>query len=198
MATDIGKLIANLHAFYDFRDKIVVSIGAGGGQLIEYGRPAERVFAVDNSAEALAKLRESLSRSGLEDKFTLVLSDFDRCEQRGNVVVFEFCLHEMPDPGAALEHAQKLAVDVLVLDHLPGSPWIYYATEEKKAAGSWQALRSRPLRKFQEYETVQFFKDFEELRQKVSVMGEEAMRRIQPFAGRAEFTIPMTYGFALR
>jgi tRNA A58 N-methylase Trm61 len=197
MATDIGKLIANLHAFYDLRDKAVVSVGAGGGQFIEYGRRAKKVWAVDTSEEALGKLQESLARAGLEEKFSLVLSDFNRFRQKGDVVVFEFCLHEMPDPAAALAHARELAGDVLVLDHLPESPWIYYGTEEEKVANSWRELRSRPLRNFQKYEAAQFFKDYEELRQKVSVMGEEAVRRIKPFIGRKDITIPMAYGFAL-
>jgi len=197
MATDIAKVLGNLFDFYDFSGKTVVSVGAGGGQFIEYGRPARSVFAVDNSREALDKLEDSLSRSDLRQKFTLVLSDFNRCEQKGDVVVFEFCLHELPDPAAALEHARSLAGDVLVLDHLPESPWIYYATEENKAAGSWLALSSLPLRKVQKYETVQFFKDYEELRRKVEVMGEAAIVRIKPFLGRPDFTIPMSYGFAL-
>ncbi len=197
MATDIAKLLGNLFDFYDFSGKTVVSVGAGGGQFIEYGRPARCLFAVDNSREALDKLEDSLSRSDLRQKFTLVLSDFDRCGQKGDVVVFEFCLHELPDPAAALEHARSLAGDVLVLDHLPESPWIYYATEENKAVGSWRALRSLPLRKFQKYETFQFFKDYEELRRKVEVMGEAAIVRIKPFLGRTDISIPMSYGFAL-
>jgi SAM-dependent methyltransferase len=197
MATDIKKLVGNLLEFYDFKNKTVVSVGAGGGQLIEYGRPAKKVIAVDNSIEALDKLKESLAKSDLGDKFTLVHSDFYQCDQKGDVVVFEFCLHEMPDPATAVVHARKLAGDVLALDHLPESPWIYYGTEEEKAVGSWRALRSLPLRKFQKYDAVQFFKDYEELRQKVGVMGEEAIRRIRSFAGRTDFIIPMTYGFAL-
>ena len=40
MATDITQVSANLLSFYDFRDKVVVSVGAGGGQLIEYARSA--------------------------------------------------------------------------------------------------------------------------------------------------------------
>jgi tRNA A58 N-methylase Trm61 len=197
MATDIAKLIANLFAFYDFAGKAVVSIGAGGGQFIEYGRQARTVYAVDNSAEALERLRESLRRSGLEDKFTLIHSDFFRCRQPADVAMFEFCLHEMPDPAAALAHARALAGDVLVLDHLPESPWAFYVTEEEKAAGGWRALRALAPRRVQAYEAVQFFKDFEELRLKVAPMGEEAFRRIEPFRGQTGFTIPMSYGFAL-
>jgi SAM-dependent methyltransferase len=188
MATDYAKLVSNVLEFYNFRGKAVLSIGAGGGQLVEYGRPAARVIAVDNSDEALGRLRASLAASGLSGKFTLVLSDFDRCENKGDVAVFEFCLHEMPDPAQAVEHARKLAGDVLVLDHCPGSEWAYYVSEEKKVARSWQALQAFHFRKEQKYEAVQFFKDYEELYQKV---------RIKPFIGRENFSIPMTYGFAM-
>lgn len=78
-----------------------------------------------------------------------------------------------------------------------GSPWAYCVTEEEKAAGSWRAVRSRPLRRLQEYAVVQSFKEYEELRLKVSAMGEEAIRWIRPFVGRTDFAIPMTYGIAL-
>jgi len=53
MATDIKKVIEDLLGFYDFDDKVVISVGAGGGQLIEYGRKAKRVIALDNDAEAI-------------------------------------------------------------------------------------------------------------------------------------------------
>ena len=36
----------------------------------------------------------------------------------------------------------------------------------------------------------------DELRQKVSAMGEAAIRRIQPFTGRTDITIPMSCGFS--
>jgi hypothetical protein len=53
MATDINTIIANLMAFYDFRDKTVISVGAGGGQLIEYGRTAGKIIAVENDPGAM-------------------------------------------------------------------------------------------------------------------------------------------------
>lgn len=197
MAADIGKILKNLFAFYDFSGKTIVSVGAGGGQFSEIARPAREVFAVDNSREALETLRAGLSGSDLKEKFTLVHSDFNDCRQKGDVVIFEFCLHEMPDPDAALTHALDLAGDVLVLDHMPESPWAYYVTEEIKAAGSWRAVRAHSLRKYQDYGAVQFFKDYEELRRKVEAMGEAAIARIEPFFGRTDIVIPMAYGFAL-
>ncbi len=197
MATNINKVIGNLFGFYDFRDKTVISIGAGGGQMIEYGRPAKKVIAIDSDSEALDKLKTSLCRSGLDDKFTLVHSDFFLADPRGDVVLFEFCLHEMADPAAAITRATKMAGDTLVLDHWPGSEWAFFVAEEEKVASSWRALRTFHTRKCQKYETVQFFKDYEELHQKVRVQGDISISRIKPFIGQANFTIPMSYGFAL-
>ncbi|MDD8013676.1 MAG: class I SAM-dependent methyltransferase [Acidobacteriota bacterium] len=197
MATDIKKIIGNLLAFYDFPNKTVISVGAGGGQMVEYGRPARRVFAVDNSREALAALQQRLAGSGLEKKFSLVHCDFSSCDLNADVLAFEFCLHEMPDPAAAIAHARKLAGDILVLDHWPGSEWAFCVSEEEKVARSWEALNSIQPRKTVMYETVQFFKDYEELYRKVLPMGDVSIGRIRPFIGRTDFTIPMSYGFAL-
>ncbi|MCX6556599.1 MAG: methyltransferase domain-containing protein [Candidatus Aminicenantes bacterium] len=197
MAADIKQLLSNLLGFYDFTGKTIVSIGAGGGQMIEYARPAKRVFAVDSSAAALDTLRQNLKKSDLANKFTIILSDFYRCQQKGDVVLFEFCLHELPDPATALAHARELAGDVLVADHFPGSEWAYHVAEEDKVARSWKALHACRPRKVQKHETVQSFKDYQELRLKVESIGEVAISRITPFVGRSDFTIPMTYGFAL-
>lgn len=197
MAADIGTIIRSLLAFYDFRDKTVIAVGAGNGQMIEYGRPARKVHAVDGSAEALEALRRRLAGSGLEDKFALLHSDFFRCGLRGDVVAFEFCLHEMPDPAAALAHARELAGDILIMDHGPGSDWAFYVSEELKVARSWQALEAARPRKVQIHETVQSFKDYEELRLKVLPMGDVSRRRSEPFIGRKNFTIAMSIGFAL-
>ncbi len=197
MAADIKKIISNLFEFYDFRNKTVISVGAGGGQMVEYGRPARQVYAVDNSREALAALQQKLAGSGLEDKFTLVHCDFSSCDLNADVLVFEFCLHEMPDPAAAIAHAGKLAGDILVLDHWPGSEWAFCVSEEEKVARSWEALNSVHPRKIAMYEAVQFFGDYEELYRKVLPMGDVSIRRIRPFVGRTDFTIPMSYGFAL-
>jgi len=194
---DSKKLIGNLLDFYDFKNKTIVSVGSGGGQLIEYGHAAKKIFAIDNNEEALRKLKESLAKSGLDDKFTLVYSDFYLADQKGDVVMFEFCLHEMPDQVKAVDHAGEMADDILVLDHWPESEWAYYVAEDKIVDKSWQALRSFHFRKVQKYEAAQLFKDYEELYQKVKVMGEVSINRINPFIGQKNFSIPMAYGFAL-
>lgn len=197
MATDIKTIVANLLAFYDFRDKTVISVGAGGGQLIEYGRTAGKVIAVDNDPSAMEKLRENLKLSGLEDKFTTVLEDFDRTASRGDAVLFEFCLHEMSDPEAAVKHARSLAPDVIIFDHWPGSEWSYIAAEEAKVAAGWQALMHFAIKKEQKHDAVQVFKDYEELYTKVKGQGATSIARIAKYKGKTDIVIPMSYGLVL-
>jgi len=197
MATDIKKLIDNLLAFYDFTDRVVVSVGAGGGQFVEYGRAARSVFAVDQDLSALEKLRESLAAAGLDDKFKIIHSDFLRTDLKADVVVFEFCLHEIDDPPAAVRHAKAMAPEVLILDHAPGSDWSHIAAEDEKVARLWSGFSMSAFRKVRTYDATQSFGDYEELRQKVKGQGELSLARIQKFQGEREIVIPMTYRFAL-
>jgi tRNA A58 N-methylase Trm61 len=197
MATDIKTIVANLLAFYDFRDRTIISIGAGGGQFIEYGRTAGKVIAVDNDPSAMEKLRENLKLSGLEDKFTTVVEDFDRTALRGDAVLFEFCLHEMKDPEAAVKHARSLAPDVIIIDHWPGSEWSFIAAEEAKVAAGWQALMRFAFKKEQKHDTVQIFKEYDELYAKVKGQGETSIAHIVKYKGKTDIVIPMSYGLVL-
>lgn len=43
MATDTKKIINNLLEFYDFNNRTIIKFGAGGGQLIEFGRMNGRI-----------------------------------------------------------------------------------------------------------------------------------------------------------
>ena len=197
MATDINIIIRNLLEFYDFNSKTIVTVGEGGGQLIEYGRVSKHVIAVDYDREALDKLKVNLVKSGLDDKFELVHSDFNRSGVEGDVVMFEFCLHEMEDPLSALKHALTMAPDILVLDHWPDSEWAFFGDEDQKIVKSWAAVHEFCVKKIQKFDTVQFFHDYEELYQKVKPQGKVSIDRIKGFQGKTNFTIPMSYGFAL-
>ena len=196
MATDYREIIRNLLNFADFAGRSVIAVGAGGGQLIEYGRPAAKVIAVDPDPAALEPLREKLERSGLADKFTVIQSDFLGFRERSDIVLFEFCLHEMPNPSAALTHARTLAPTVVVMDHWPGSEWAFITAEEDKAIEAWAAVLSCRPEKTVSIEAFQLFKDYEELRQKVQGQGAMSLARIEGFRDRSDITIPMTYGFA--
>jgi SAM-dependent methyltransferase len=197
MPADYRQMIADLLSFYDFTAKTVLDVGGGGGQLAEFGRAAGRVLALDIDASALDRLRESLRAGGLEDKFEPVLGDFFRVALEADVVLFEFSLHEMPDPGAAVERAQTMAPDVVVFDHWPGSPWSFLGAEEDKVALSWASLGRFPVRKTRRYETLQVFSDYEQLRERVKGQGEISLARILPFKGHTDIRIPMPYGLAL-
>ena len=197
MATDLKKIIENLLAFCDFKDRTAITVGAGGGQFIEYGRHARHVLALDSDPQALQKLQENLKIADLENKFTPVLGDFFQTHLRGDVVLFEFCLHEMPDPKAAITHARTMAPEIVVIDHWPGSEWSYYTAEDEKVAASWGAMETFPLKKKQKYDAVHFFKDYDELYQKVHVQGEISLARIERFRSHKSIAIPMSYGLAL-
>jgi len=197
MAADIKKMISNLLEFYNFSDKTIITVGAGGGQFIEYGRNSKKVLAIDSDKEALVKLKENLIKSGLDDKFTLFHSDLYLSNLQGDVVLFEFCVHEMKDPEAALKHALTMAPDIVIADHLPDSEWAYIIDEKEKISNSRAALELFHLKKDQRFDTFQFFNDYEELYQKVKVQGARTIERIAKFKDKENFTIPMSYGFAL-
>lgn len=197
MATDVMRILENLLAFFDFSGKSMISVGAGGGQLAGYGATAASVTAVDPDGEALERLRRRVGELGLVGRFTLVEADFLAVTVRAEVVLFEFSLHEIPDPAAALRHARTLAPDIVVLDHAEGSAWAHTVVETEKAASSWAAVRAEGVRELRRFQAVQRFAGYEELRDKVAVQGEEALRRIEQFRGAAGIEIAMPYALAL-
>ncbi|MBP7461682.1 MAG: hypothetical protein KBA26_10375 [Candidatus Delongbacteria bacterium] len=197
MAVNIDEMINNLLEFYSFDNKTIISVGAGGGQFIEYGRRSKRVIAIDNSLPALTALEKALQSKCLTDKFTLIHSDFYQTDVKGDVVLFEFCLHEMEDSIRAIDHALTMAPCVVVSDHWPESEWAYIADEREKVIHSWGGLERFTFQKIQRYDTHHYFLDYQELLMKVKVQGETSIRRIESYRGRINITIPMSYGFAM-
>jgi hypothetical protein len=197
MATDVAAVLANLLAFHEFDDKTMISVGAGGGQIAGYGRVARKVIAVDPDSAALAALADRARALGIEDRFVLLEKDFMAVSERAEVVLFEFCLHEIPDHGGALAHAATLAPDIVVIDHAPGSPWAHVVDETEKVAASWAAVAARGVRRAEDFDAVQRFASYQELFDKVKGQGSEAIRRIERWRGCADITIPMAYRIAL-
>lgn len=197
MATNVKEIIDNLLEFYEFDNQIVISVGAGGGQFIEYGRYSRKVIAVDNDEAALNKLERALYNYNLMDKFTLINADFYEINQKGDVVFFEFCLHEMKETEIAINHALTLAPSILISDHWPNSEWAYIVDEKEKVINSWEALKKHKFKRVRRYDTVQSFHDYEELFLKVQSQGENSIRRITKYKNMKDFTIPMSYGLAL-
>lgn len=197
MATDYGKLTRNLGRFYDFTDKIVIFVGAGGRQLLDRSVRTSKLIAIDQDTEALKELQSKVAAEGTRDCIEVVASRFEDVRLSGDVVYFEFCLHEMDDPGKALAHARALAPDLVVFDHSPGSGWAYYAAEEDKVHRSSEAMRQFGVRRRRTYLTEQRFRDHAELLAKVRGQGSVAIERAQRFAGATDISIPMSYELAL-
>lgn len=197
MAVDIARIVADLLEFYDFSDRLVLSVGAGGGQLAEYGRRARRVLAVDRDARALGVLASRVRELGLHHRFILRHADLLAVEDPVDVVLFELSLHEMPDPGLALDHALRLAPEVVVLEHSPGSPWAFQVLEEGKVELAWRAVRRRNPSRVRHHGLEHRFDTHRELLDRVGCQGEEAVRRAERFRDRTGISIPVGYGLAL-
>ncbi len=197
MATDVGLVVRNPLEFYPLAGKTVVSVGAGGGQLVEYGRDARGVVAVDADAEALRRLSGVLAAKGLSERFERICSDVLDVTVRGDVVLFEFSLHEMPDPERALAHAGTLAPNVVVLDHAPGSEWAWHVVEEEKVKRSAEAMSRVGVRAERLFLGEQRFADHAGLLAKVSGQGPLAVERAERFRGAREILIPFGYEVAL-
>jgi len=50
--------------------------------------------------------------------------------------------------------------------------------EEIKVSDSWNAVMNFKIKKIQRHNTVQYFKDYDELFQKVKIQGENSIKRI--------------------
>ncbi len=197
MATDVRQLTDNLRGFHDLQGRVILSVGAGGGQFLDAYRQARRIVAVDSDPAALRQLEAAVAARGLQDRVELIQGDFFEVAWRGEVVLFEFCLHEMPDPARALERARSLAPEVVVFDHAPGSRWTYHTLEEDKVFRSTEAMEACGIRRRAAFHGEQRFRDYAELRDKVAGQGPTAIERIAPFQDRRDIVIPMDYLAAL-
>ena len=197
MAVDYAQLVANLRRFYDFSGKVGLVVGAGGGLLLDPASTAKKLIAVDRDREALHRLKAKIDANGARDAIEVVCASFEVVNLRGDVVYFEFCLHETTSPEQALAHARTLAPDIIVYDHLPDSPWSFHAAEEDKVRRSAEAMERFGVRRRQTFSTEQRFRDHDELLAKIRVQGPVAIQRAERFIGATNVVIPMSYGLAL-
>ena len=197
MATDVADIVRRLTSFYDFAGRAIVAVGAGGGQLAEYAREAARVVAVDPDAAAMQRLRTAADAKGLVERYTFLLDDFLAVRPRGDVVLFEFCLHLLADPEQALDHASELAPDVVVIDHAPGSRWMWHAAEDGGVERAWGAVARRHAKRTLEVRAVQRFRDFEELAARLAAQPPPSRERIESQRGGVDIAIDMPYRLAL-
>jgi tRNA G37 N-methylase Trm5 len=197
MAADLVEILENLNSFHSVAGQTVVHVGAGGGQFIDYSAVATSVVAIDSDAAAVAALTEAVQTKGLVDRVRVVHVEFESFVGNADIFVFEFCLHEMADPAAALLHARACARQTLIMDHSPESAWAWYLDETEKATRSWRAVEELGVERQADFDAVQRFADYAELVDKVRILGEPALTRIREFEGRRDIEIPMAYRAAL-
>lgn len=197
MAIDFLELTGNLHRTYDFTAKTVLFVGAGGRQLFDLRIKAKKLIAIDQDSGALAQLKEGLSALGPETPVEVVASRFEDVFVFGDVVYFEFCLHEMTDPRKTLTHAQSLAPEIVVFDHSVGSEWVFYAAEEEKVRRSAKAMKEFGIRRRAMFRTNQLFKNHAELLAKIAGQGPVAIERATMFEGLLDIAISMPYELVL-
>lgn len=197
VAADISGMIEALKSFYDFSGKTVLLVGAGGGQLLDGVRAARKLVAIDRDADALRAMMAVATSKGMEELVEPLHADWDDLDIRGDTVYFEFCLHEMPDPGRALRHARSLAPEVLVFDHLPDSEWARCAGEAELVSGSTEALSRCPIKRSSAWCGEQRFADYAELWGRLSRDPRTREADIAPYRGRRDITIPMSCGLTL-
>jgi ubiquinone/menaquinone biosynthesis C-methylase UbiE len=197
VATDLSAVVRNVLGFCDLAGKAVISIGAGGGQLLELARDARSLLAVDIDPAGLEQTRARAGAIGLGPRFSSLCADVTTLSgMHGDVVLFEFSLHEVADPVAALAVAQRLAAEVVVLDHDRDSPWAFVVDEVAKVEQSWRAVLALSPLSSALFLGEQRFADVDELRARVASQGERALARAATYAGRAPVTIPFSYAVA--
>ena len=195
--TDINKIISNLKKFCTLDDKVILCVGAGGGQFVVYGRDARKVIAIDSDPEALKILETRVEEEGLKEKFEIILKDFGKCNIHADLVIFEFSLHEMRNPCAAIRRALTLAPEVVIMDHWKSSSWAFLIDEYDKITRSWNAVETFIVKNLKVYDSMQNFADYDQLNRKIESQGETAIERAKDYKNRKNFTIPFSYAFAL-
>ncbi len=197
MAADLAAVLADIESCFDFSGLSVLHVGAGGGQFVGYAAKAARVLGVDPDPGAIARLREALRAQGLEGRFAVLHGGILDAREPADVAFFEFCLHEIEDPSAALRHALSLAPRLLVADHAPGSPWAELMEEGGKVRRGWAAVECLPRALDRLFAGEQRFRDHAELVAKIAPLGEAVVARSAAYAGRTGFTIAMPYRVAV-
>ncbi len=197
MAADYAQMSRQLSEFYDFTGKVVLYVGAGSRQLLDPCTKTRKLIAIDKNARLLNELQRSVAASEPQHPVEVICADFNDVNASSDVIYFEFCLHEMPDPEKALAHAKSLACDVVVYDHSADSEWSYYCAEEDKVRRSSEIVHSFSPRRRQTFHGEQRFANHAELLAKVSPEGPVAVSRILPFASATGIVIPMDYELSL-
>jgi SAM-dependent methyltransferase len=193
MAVNSIELINNIDSFIDFSNRSVLIIGAGGGQLVGYAANAKQIIAVDNDENSINQLRERVSKTMLKDKYSYIVNDFFNVTCKADILVFEFSLHEIPDIKKAIEHGKELAPQVIVFDHCKESEWLYIVQEEGKIENEDNILEKMNVKKAKQYSIMQSFNEYEDLKRKVVIQGEESIKAIHKYITTKNIEIDMKY-----
>jgi hypothetical protein len=197
MVVNRSELTANLTRFYDFEGKEALYVGAGGGQLLGPATGVRKLVAIDSDAESLKGFRKEAKTKWAGIPIQFVPRRFESVKVRADVVYFEFCLHEMVRPIKALGHARSLAPEIVVMDHLPQSEWIFYGAEESQVLRSTRAVESFGVRRRERLRTEQRFNDYEELAARLAGVGKKSLQRSLALKGAKDIRIQMDYGLFL-
>lgn len=197
MVVDRDELTANLTKFYNFRGKKVLYVGCGLGQLLPPESGVASVVGIDRDANALKAFRNVAKTKWAGIPITFVPHKFETVNHHGDVAYFEFCMHQMEDPRRTLELARSLARDIVIMDHLPGSKWVYYWAGEDEVSRSTKAIESFGIRRKKILVTEQKFDDEKALARRLDRVGREAKRRILELKDAKDIRMRMDYGLFL-
>jgi ubiquinone/menaquinone biosynthesis C-methylase UbiE len=193
MATDIQQVIGNVKKQYKMDNRVVITAGAGGGQFVDYYETAAHIYGIEKEETAMAMLKNKIEEKGLEGKYECIQSDYFDIEIKGDVVVFEFSLHEMNDIKKAMEKGKKIAQEILIIDHSWKSEWITYVDEVEKVERVKEYIDRNKPKKIEHFSGIQKFKDYNELKEKVKIQGKKALDSIEKFMGQKNIKIEFGY-----
>ena len=196
MVVDRTELTSNLTKFYDFRGKTVLYVGSGRGQLLGPAARPGKVVAIDKDEKSLDGFRREAKTVWKGIPIRFVPRRFESVRLKGDVVYFEFCFYQMDDPEEALAHARSLAPDVVVMDHLPGSKWIYYWEGEDMVRKSTAVAEKSGVKRRRRFVADQRFPDYAAFAERLSEGG-EALPRVAELKGEKDIHIPMKCGLFL-
>jgi len=197
MVVNRDELTANLIKFYDFRGKSLLYTGCGLGQLLPPESRVSSVAAIDRDAKALKAFRDVAKTKWAGIPIRFFPRKFETVNVKGDVAYFEFCMHMMDDPKFTLEHARSLAKDIVILDHLPGSKWVYFWAGEEDVLRSTKTIESFGVKRTMKFMTEQRFEDGKALARRLDRVGKEAKRRILELKDAKDIRMRMDYGLYL-
>lgn len=188
-----AELSANLARFYDFRGRSVLYVGAGLDQILRPSCGVASVVAIDRDPASLEGFRKEAPTVWAGIPVQFIPRSFEAVETRGDAVYFEFCMHYMKDPTETLKRARSLAEDIVIMDHLPDSKWVYYWAGEEAVSRSTGAIEAFGVRRRQALVAEQRFEDWRALADRLKDEGAESKRRVLELEGAKDIRMRMDY-----